>query len=241
MRLLDGKWYNLTWVNVAGPVFDTSGKMSSGIHVLPGQEYWIQGVQLYDRYVNGILVATYLNMNGTWTDVTGKVTVDHPSIDNGVRADVIVADEIHNFENLAVREYPSNGSAVDPSPGWAMRTVYHLVGEGLFNNSWAPHQSRLMLISGSWDLRKPFTDTMPIAALQLGNLTLKTMASNFLVSEAGFSNNTVTDTWSVTTELKQVQLTQSGNSFIYNPLFLNNKAFHVDKWGIEAKLKSDAP
>ena len=49
---MDGKWYNLTWVNVAGPVFDMSGKMSSGIHVLPGQEYWIQGVQLYDRYVN---------------------------------------------------------------------------------------------------------------------------------------------------------------------------------------------
>ncbi len=44
---LDGKWYNLTWVNAAGPVFDMSGKMSSGIHVLPGQEYWIQGVQLY--------------------------------------------------------------------------------------------------------------------------------------------------------------------------------------------------
>jgi hypothetical protein len=98
-----------------------------------------------------------------------------------------------------------------------------------------------MLISGSWELRKPFTDMMPMTALQLGNLTFKTMASNFLVNETGFSNNTVTDTWFVTTELKQIQLTQSGNSFIYNSLSLNNKAFQVDKWGIEAKLKSDAP
>ena len=98
-----------------------------------------------------------------------------------------------------------------------------------------------MLISGSWDLRKPFTDMAPVAALQSGNLTFKTMASNFIVDEAGFSNNTVTDTWSDTTELKQVQLTQSGNSFIYNPLSLNNKAFQVDKWGVEVKLRSDAP
>lgn len=237
---LDGKWYNVTWVNVTGPSFDMSGNMSV-IHVLPGQEYWIQGVQLSDRYVNGVLVATYLNMNGTWTDVTDRIKVDHPAINNGVSVNVIIADETHNFENFVVREYPSNGTVVDPPLGWAMRTVYHLVGEGLFNNSWAPHQSRLILISGNWDLRTPFADMAPVVALQSGNLTFKTMTSNFIDSEAGFSNNTVTDTWSDTTELKQVKLTLSGNSFIYNPLSLNNKAFQVDKWGVEAKIGSDAP
>jgi hypothetical protein len=236
---LDGKWYNVTWVNVSTPSFE-SGNISV-IHVLPGQEYWIEGVRLYDRYVNGILVATYLDMNGTWTDVSGKVTVNHPPIDNGVTATVIVADETHYFENIAVRNYPSNGTVVDPQPGWAVRTVYHLVGEGLFNNSWAPHQSRLILISGSWDLRKPFADIAPVLALQSGNLTLKTMASNFIDSEAGFSNNTVTDTWSDTTELKQVQLTQSENSLIYNPLSLNSNAFRVDTWGVEVNLRSDTP
>jgi len=237
---VDGKWYNLTWVNVSGPSFDMSGNMSL-IHVLPGQEYWIQGVRVYDRYVNGVLAATYLDMNGTWTDVTGRITVDHPSVGGGYSANGIVAEETHNFENLAVRDYPSNGTTTDPSSGWAMRTVYHLVGEGLFNNSWAPQQTRLVLVSGSWDLRKPFADIATMAALQSGNLTFKTMVTNFVASKAGFSNNTVTDTWSDTTELKQAQLTQSGNSFIYNPLSLNNKAFQVDKWGVEVNLRNDAP
>jgi hypothetical protein len=236
---LDGKWYNVTWVNVSTPSFE-NGNISV-IHVLPGQEYWIEGVRLYDRYVNGILVATYLDMNGTWTDVTGKVEVAHPSLDNGVRASVIVADETHSFENIAVRDYPSNGTVVDPSSGWAMRTIYHLVGEGLFNNSWAPHQSRLILINGDWELRKPFTDMTPVAALQSGNLTFKTMVSNFIDSEADFSDNTVTDTWSDTTELEQVQLMQGENSFIYNPLSLNNNSFQIDKWSVEVNLRSDAP
>ena len=237
---LDGKWYNVTLVNVSAPSFDMNGNMSV-IHVLPGQEYWIQGVQLYDRYVNGILVATYLNMNGTWTDVTGKVTVDHPSIDNGATTSVMVADETHNFENFAVRNYPSNGTVIGQLPAGAMRIVYHLVGEGLFNNSWAPHQSRLILIDGSWNLRNPFADMAPVTALQSSNLTFRTMASNFIGSEAAFSNNTVTDTWSYTTEEKQVYLTQNGNSFIYNPLSLSNTAFLVDKWGVEVKLRGDTP
>jgi hypothetical protein len=237
---LEGKWYNVTLVNVSAPSFDMNGNMSV-IHVLPGQEYWIQGVQLYDRYVNGILVATYLNMNGTWTDVTGKITVDHPSVDNGAPASVIVVEETHNFENFAVRDYPSNGTVVDQLPGLAMRTVYQLVGEKLFNNSWAPHQSRLILINGSWDVRKPYADKTPVAALQSGNLTFRTIASNFINSETGFSNNTVTDTWSDTTEEKQVQLSQNGNSFIYNPLSLSNTAFQADKWGVEVKLRGDTP
>ena len=238
---VDNKWYNLTWVDVSGPSFSGESGNMSLIHVLPGQEYWMQGVRVYDRYVNGVLVATYLDMNGTWTDVTGRITVDHPPV-GGISSNGVVASETHNFENLAVRDYPSNGTTSDPAPsGWATRTVYHLVGEGLFNNSWAPQQSRLVLVSGSWDLRKPFTDITTLAALQSGNLTFKTMATNFVPSEAGFSNNTVTNTWSDTTELKQVQLTQSGNSFIYNPLSLNNKAFQVDKYGVEVKLRNDAP
>jgi len=238
---MEGKWYNLTLVDVSGPVFDMSGKMSSGIHVLPGQEYWIQGVQLYDRYVNGILVATYLNMNGTWIDVTDKVNVTHPSLDNGFQANVLVADEIHNFENVAIRDYPGNGTVVDPLPGLAMRTVYHLVGEGLFNNSWTPHHSRLILISGSWELRKPFANTTPVLALQSGKLTFKTMAANFVESMAGFSNNTVTDTWSDTTELKQVQLTQSESGFIYNPFSLSENVFQVDKWNVEVNIRGEMP
>lgn len=237
---VDGKWYNLTWVTVGYPSTNENGSLY-WVSMPSGQEYWMEGVQIYDRYINGTLAATYLNMNGTWTDVIGRITVERQQQGSNYLAHGLVANEMHIFENMATREYPSNGTVYDQFYG-ATRMVYHLVGnDSLFDNVWVPHKSRLFLISGNWDMREHFADSDLVAKLQSGNLTFKTMASNIIDSEFGFSNNTVTNTWSDTTELKQVQLTQSGNSFIYNPLFINSKAFQVDKWGVEVNLRNDAP
>ncbi len=81
----------------------------------------------------------------------------------------------------------------------------------------------------------------PVGALQSGNLMFKTTVTNFVDSMAGFSNNTVTDTWSDAAELKQVQLTQSENRFIYNPLSLSSNAFQVDKWTVEVNFRCVTP
>jgi len=71
---VDGKWYNLTWVNGTYPFFDSEGNMcESPFPVTEEIGYWMEGIQLYRRYVNGNLSEIYLNMNGTWTDVTGRI------------------------------------------------------------------------------------------------------------------------------------------------------------------------
>lgn len=231
---VDGTWYNLTRVNVSYPSFDENGSLY-WVPMPSGQDYWMEGVQIYDRYLNGTLTNTYLNMNGTWTDVTGKINVERPQQGSTYRADGIVANQINNFENVASREYANNGSASDPVIG-SMQTKYHLVDDGFFDNYWAPHQSRLFVISGSWDARKPFADATTIEALQSGNLMLKTEVANFLANESGFVNGTVTDTSSFVTELKQVHLTKIENSYVYTPL--QNPTFLIDQWGLEAFLKS---
>ncbi len=74
---VDGKYYNLTWVNVPSPSFDENGKLVQGPFKLI-EPYWMQGVQVFDKYVNGNVTATYLNMNGTWTNVTGHIEVARP-------------------------------------------------------------------------------------------------------------------------------------------------------------------
>ena len=230
---VDGIWYNLTWVDIGSPSLDENGSMY-WVPMPSGQSYWMEGVQIYDRYVNGSLTNTYLNMNGTWTDVTGKIVVERPKQGSNFSADGVVANQMNTFENVASREYASNGSASDPALG-AMQMKYHLVGEGFFDNYWEPHQSRLFVISGSWDVRKPFADNAAVTALQSGNIMLKTDVMNFIVNKSGFVNNTVTDTSSFVTELKQVHIAQIENSYVYTTL--QNPTFQIDKWGMEAFLK----
>jgi hypothetical protein len=232
---VDGIWYNLTRVDVGAPSFDENGSMY-WVPMPSDQIYWMEGVQIFDKYVEGTLTNTYLNMNGTWVDVTGKIVVDRPKQESSsYSADSVIVNQIDAFENLASREYSSNGSAADPAFG-AMQMKYYLVGEGYFDNYWAPHQSRLFVISGSWDVRTPFGSTENIAALQSGNIMLKTEVANFIVNESGFVNNTITDTSSFVTELKQIHLTRTENSYVYTTL--PNAAFQIDKWGLEAFLKS---
>ncbi len=73
------KWYNVTWTNGAFPVIDENGKIVSQDDSTGVPSHWMQGVQLDDVFVNGTLTFTYINMNGTWTDVTGQINVTHPA------------------------------------------------------------------------------------------------------------------------------------------------------------------
>ena len=39
-----------------------------------GEGYWMEGVQLMDKAADGTVTNMYMNMNGTWVDVTGRIT-----------------------------------------------------------------------------------------------------------------------------------------------------------------------
>ncbi len=248
-----GKWFNLTWVNVTQPTFE-GGVFCEPKFKLPGEPYWMEGVQIYDRYVNGTLTASYMNMNGTWADITGKIDVARtPS--SGSYSSVgtpVLVDCTQGFESLAMHNYSSNGIAIGPSRGPSI-TVFHLVGEGYFNNYWDPYESRLVALVGSWDVRVDSgvsgsgVDKLAeilqsgVSAIQSGKLMFKTQTSNFAEESMSFAKNTVTTTSSNDVELKHVELTKNENSYIYSPLFLDDEAFQIDKWGLEVKLRSQTP
>jgi hypothetical protein len=65
-----------------------------------------------------------------------------------------------------------------------------------------------------------------------------TQTSNFVELSAPV-NNIVINTFSDDIELKHVPLTQNANSYLYNPLSLDNRAFQIDKWDLEATLRSE--
>ncbi|MCW4045835.1 MAG: hypothetical protein NWE94_10010 [Candidatus Bathyarchaeota archaeon] len=111
------------------------------------------------------------------------------------------------------------------------------VGDALFNNYWAPHQSRLIVLEGVRNIIKPWIDAKALDTLKSGNITLQTRLSNNANATVEIASNTVLDTWSYATQLKQVRLTKNGNSYIYNTVLSENQIFITDQYGVEAFIE----
>jgi len=254
--LVDGKWYNLTWVNGTYPFFDRDGNMEPSPFEIPWQTgYWIEGVQLYQRHVNGTIVATYLNMNGTWTDVTERIVLEERDHGSGHSLKDVVADQLRIYQkyvpdasNASVVfdsdgneiQVPSvidvNGTDVTVSVDSLSSTVYIQAGEGYFNNYWKPGESRIVLIEGSQKFGS-WVNFNPVDVLNSGTITFKTITFNSADTDFWLGNNTVQDNWSYANELKTIELTKENNSYIYNMDLVEKYKFSVDEWNAEVFLE----
>jgi len=238
---VDGVWYNVTYVTSEYPTIDSDGSIIE--HSLLNSSwftpYWMEGVRIMDMYdENCTLTATYMDMNGTWTSVTGRINFTRPEWTGiGYLVSNTVVRELHAFQAM-----PSNTTATDTSMYSKMREFINRkdtwVGDGLFNNYWAPHQSRLIVLQGVRDIIKPWVDAKALDTLKSGNITLQTRLSNDANATVEIANNTVLDTWSYATQLKQVQLTQNGDSYIYNTILGENQIFLTDQYGVEVFIET---
>ena len=236
---VDGVWYNVTYVTGGYPTIDVDGNVieSPWGNSTWFKPYWMEGVQILDTYANGTLTATYMNMNGTWTDVTGRINFTRPEgvgpSKNAVWISNPVVSELHVFQDI---EFRNLTSSTDSTPD-DFKTKYTWVGEDLFDNYWAPHQSRLIVLQGTRDIIQPWADTSALDVLKSGTITFQTRLFNDANVRVDMANNTVEDTWSYATELKQVQLTENGDSYIYNIILSENQIFQPDQFGVEVFIK----
>ena len=83
----------------------------------------------------------------------------------------------------------------------------------------------------------PWGNGKAIDVLKTGTVMFKTQTFNNADYETPIVNNTIEDTWSYATEIKQVHLTQSGDSYVYNSGLLQNQMFQPDQWGIEVFIE----
>jgi hypothetical protein len=224
--LVDGKWYNITWTDGAYPHADQSGNIvttpSSAVN-----EHWIEGVQIADKYVGEKLTATYLNMNGTWVDVTGRITVSRPNenpFSNAVTMKGTFINEKRYFAN-------ATSSNKDDETG-----PYHTtVTSQEFNDIWEPHESRLIVLSATRNVLSQFFGTS--AALDLlksGEITIRTVIQGSLVG----SPATIGDTSAIAEEIKQVQVSAAADGYLYNAVLDENQLFRVDSSGAEVFIAS---
>jgi hypothetical protein len=252
--MVDGEWYNLTWVNGTYPSFDKDGNLRPFPFELSEQNgHWMEGVQLYQRHINGTIVGTYLNMNGTWTDVTDRIVLEERPHGSGYSVKDVVARQMRTFQKYVPGTSSTsdddetqttftidvgNGTMVTVGSGHSLfgNDVNIPTGEGYFNNYWKPGESRIILIEGSQKFGSR-TNFNPVDVLNSGNITFKTITFNHADTDYLLGNNTVTDNWSYATELKTIELTKENNSYIYNMVSVEKYKFSTDEWNTEVFLE----
>lgn len=250
---VDGIWYNLTWVGGKYPYFDGEGNLAQSPfppYFLEG--YWMEGVQVYERCTNGEVTATYLNMNGTWTDVTGRIVVDRPKSKDGqgFTADGFVIDNWRAYQtpyvpDFAVTVYSGVNETqtsveADNEPNvivdYLPHEIYVPSGEGYFDDYFEAGESRILLLEGVRKIDSVWGNNRTIDILNSGCVDLKVTVDSSADRDFVMENNTMQDTWSITTELKTVELTKINNSYIYNLDLLETYDFTVDEWNAEVLL-----
>jgi hypothetical protein len=229
---VDGIWYNVTiqaaWANSQ----DSQPRVnwSSGDLIVPAPKsfnspfdllFLMQGVQICEHTVNGSVIATWLNMNGTWTDVTGRITVtgdEPPHSPTKIMSYPFVA-ETRNFGRVTYTRDIDYSAASLTS-----------VGEGEFSNIWQPHQSRLIVLNGTRII--PSSSAL---TLTTGQVYLQMQSGTHLVNN--YINGTKVDTHAQSNSIQQIQLQTNGDTYIYNAVLNGNATFQLDKYGVEAFIE----
>ncbi|MDR0471837.1 MAG: hypothetical protein LBH79_08990 [Nitrososphaerota archaeon] len=232
---VDGIWYNLTW-HSPSPYFDANGTMTqSPWHYLYQEEYWMEGVEYYKRTVHndaGTNSYIYLNMNGTWVDVTGRIIIDIPDDGSSYSGSAIIANHQMYFQT----------DGTDGNDGY-LTTRWVNIGNNEFDNRFAPGQSRLLVISGSWEVRLDYVTLTddgfinPVDVIRSGIIQTFASAMSATDVDCDVGNNAFLDTFANTEILKQLSLIPIGNSYIYNTVLADNQMFQLDQYGTEVFIR----
>jgi len=215
---VDGKWYNLTWVPNKPGKYGENGFV--GPYEQDSEGCWIEGVQIYELYVNYELAYTRMNMNGTWVDVTGRIEVTRPSgwPPNEPVTDGTIFSEI---------KFLRGGTFHNPE----VAGLQVPVGVPLeFDECWAPHQSRLIMLT---DAR-----SVPIKYFEASKLEkLETEKVLFTATVQGHLNSsTIWDSSAVTEETIEVQLDVTEDGYVYSTM-PEDQMFVMDSFGVEAFIE----
>ncbi|MCW4021768.1 MAG: hypothetical protein NWF02_01210 [Candidatus Bathyarchaeota archaeon] len=238
---LDGEWLNTTWVPEGGldEIYGTPGsnppivtslhekifaELNITVHsygfgatrpIIEGGNYWLEGVPLHEYIYDNEVVATLIYTNGTWTDVTGRVEViEKPYV--GVTNSLV-------HQRLTFKEDPERCYA---SPTGS--AIYS--GADGFNVTWAPYESRLIMISGTTDVG---ATSEGVKALQSGEITVFVQTVNH-VPDSMLNGTSYLDTTSNVGELKTIQLQMNENQYVYNTILSDVQKFVTDEFGVEA-------
>jgi hypothetical protein len=98
-----------------------------------------------------------------------------------------------------------------------------------FNNTWVPHQSRLIVLNG------PLGVNTAIPTLETGNITFYATASTYVndwLVNGTYYNTITTATW-----INVVQIENTANGYVYDTVLGENQTFKFDQYGVEVFIE----
>jgi len=204
---------------------------------------WFEGVPIAEYYsLTGDPLVTEMYINGSWVDVTGRVTVDktQPMM---VASDMLVNEVLpvgaQPYENYNATTGPVTGLPRwgDWNTGRGYSWFPWVWGSQGFNNTWAPHESRLIMFNNT-QLFVRFPEGAPpsngLAALQSGNIKLYASVSNYINNWP--VNGTYYNTVSTATQVIQLHLDKTPNGYVYNVVLADNQTFQPSNSSIEVTI-----
>jgi predicted lactoylglutathione lyase len=239
---VDGVFYNLTWISDDYLVSGTSVIFGETpvVESPPSDEgYWMEGVKLRDKAVGGNVTNMYIYMNGTWVDVTGRITwldndgniVDiNPERLPEHASDAVTCSGMYFGEQLTLGANRTNSDDdLNTDPGLTARFFAPIE----FNNCWEPHQSRLIALYGNKQVFTGLLNLSRFEQLETEPVTLRGSIHSELMDAIG-----VYDSQSVDDEIKQVMFEAAENGYLYNTILTADKTFVLDTFGVEVFIES---
>jgi len=259
---LDDEWLNVTWLpDGQWPRFDDSSSFPNVTKVVPPLPEnaletgkWVEGVHVWETHDvvttdsgTTVEINDYIFANGSWVDVTGRIRVenDEPWVEaiNSLLNKRIsfVSENYGNYANIEeFNEQKEAEAALPPkkTQAWLIQGMNKWLsevwaGEGGFDNYWQPGESRLITFKGTVDVGN---SNWGLESLETGKITLYAEAASFLKDREEMKTS-FTNTHAIVTELKEVQVTKTGNSYLYNTVLASNQVFQPDQFGVEVQIK----
>ncbi|XHH07887.1 MAG: hypothetical protein ACFCUE_09940 [Candidatus Bathyarchaeia archaeon] len=245
---LDNQWLNVTWLPDGEwpmlPGGTSLNNIPTTIPDLPENATqtgkWIEGVhfcewhnQTTTKTGTTITKADYIFVNGTWVDVTGRVRVDNeqPYVDavNTLVHNILNFDS-ENYGNYANKtEFDAAMTQRNNSSSFGSMIIDVWAGKEGFDNYWQPHESRLIVLTGTVNVG----GNAGLESLDEGRITLFTAINSYLRDREELQT-VFENTFAVATELKEVQVQKTANTYLYNNILGANQAFQTDQFGVEA-------
>jgi hypothetical protein len=234
---VDGKWYNLTWVPYSNFWMNASslihGRELEDFEVI-GEGYWMEGVQLMDKAVGGNVTNMYMNMNGTWVDVTGRVKWidDRTGEIVDINPERVNPPPVVTGSGTIFSEHILLGPGSSSGPEREIGTMTSTRIPEEFNYLWAPHQSRLIAISSDRQILTKIFNFDAIEQLKTEKITFRGSVHSHLNGTAGLWDSTAVDD-----EIKQVQLEITEDGYLYNTILADDQMFVMDSFGVEVFIE----
>ena len=206
---------------------------------------WIEGVPLTEYYdPSGNPLVTMMYINGTWVDVTGKVTT-------GFTLPMLTTTNtlVNEVLSLGAQPYENIKSTVGPfaslpTPTWGDWGIGGVHAwfpwdweKQPFNNTFAPHESRLLSFNHTQlfiMMNEGDAPSKGLTALENGNIAIYASASNYITNQP--INGTFFNTVSTATQVKNLQLEHTADGYIYSGILADGQKFQQGNASLEVTV-----